>query len=195
MEKWVLASDNQGKLQEYNHLLASENRYLVAQGTLGIQTPPETGLTFVENALIKARHAAEKTHLPALAEDAGLVVPALKGAPGLYSSRYAGDDATDAQNVAKLLRDMAQIDNRRAFFVSVIVFMRHAKDPAPIIAEGRWWGEVASSARGEGGFGYDPVFWLTDLQKTAAQLSREEKNALSHRGQAIRSLLAQLKNA
>ena len=156
----------------------------------------ETGSTFVENAIIKARHAAKQTGLPAIADDSGLAVDALGGAPGVYSARYSGDQATDQSNITKLLDAMADVpkDKRQAKFLCVLVFMRHADDPTPIICQGEWAGEITTEQHGENGFGYDPVFWVEQQNCSSAQLLPEQKNELSHRGKALKLLLAQLHN-
>ncbi len=188
----VLASGNRGKLREIQALLASHRVRVLPQSAFAVAEIEETAPTFVENALLKARNAARFTGLPALADDSGLEVEALGGAPGVYSARYAGPGASDAANNAKLLEALADFgeEERRARFRCVLVFVRHALDPSPIIAEGSWEGVIAKEPRGEGGFGYDPVFYLPELGRTAAELAPQEKNALSHRGQALRKLLA-----
>ncbi|MEL7298523.1 MAG: RdgB/HAM1 family non-canonical purine NTP pyrophosphatase [Pseudomonadota bacterium] len=159
---------------------------------MDVDSVPETGTTFVENAIIKARHAAQQTGLPSLADDSGLEVDALNGAPGIRSARYAGDTATDADNIDLLLQALSGHDDRSAVFRCVIVFMRHADDPMPLIVSGSWHGQIALERAGDQGFGYDPVFLLPELGKTAADLATEQKNALSHRGQALRTLREQL---
>ena len=192
--KVVLASSNPGKLAELNALLQPAGLQVVSQDALGVEPPEETGLTFVENALIKARAACAATGLPALADDSGVVVDALGGAPGVRSARYAGDGASDADNVAKLLDALEDVaaPERTAAFVCAIVYLRHARDPCPIVCEGVWEGRILDVARGAGGFGYDPVFFVASLGRTAAELSRAEKNAVSHRGQALAQLLGRL---
>ena len=192
--KVVLASSNPGKLAELNALLQPAGLQVVSQDALGVEPPEETGLTFVENALIKARAACAATGLPALADDSGVVVDALGGAPGVHSARYAGDGASDADNVAKLLDALEDVaaPERTAAFVCAIVYLRHARDPCPIVCEGVWEGRILDVARGAGGFGYDPVFFVASLGRTAAELSRAEKNAVSHRGQALVKLLDRL---
>lgn len=189
----VLASGNRAKLRELQALLAPQRVRVVPQTALAVPAVEETCPTFVENALLKARNAARYTGLPALADDSGLEVEALGGAPGVYSARYAGPESTDAENIAKLLEAMADLEGekRRARFRCVLVLLRHAFDPSPILAEGTWEGVIAQEPRGTGGFGYDPVFYLPHLGRTAAELTPHEKNALSHRGQALRQLLAQ----
>lgn len=188
----VLATGNKGKLAELSSLLAPKGYQVVPQSDYVITSVEETGLTFVENALLKARNVCRLTGQPAMADDSGLSVHALAGAPGLYSARYAGEDATDQDNIDQLLADMANKDHRLATFHCVLVYLRHEKDPAPIIAHGQWHGQILRDARGEGGFGYDPVFFDPQLGKAAAELSREEKAAVSHRGRALRQLMEQL---
>ena len=192
--KVVLASSNPGKLAELNALLQPAGLQVVSQDALGVEPPEETGLTFLENALIKARAACAATGLPALADDSGVVVDALGGAPGVHSARYAGDGASDADNVAKLLDALEDVaaPERTAAFVCAIVYLRHARDPCPLVCEGVWEGRILDVARGAGGFGYDPVFFVASLGRTAAELSRAEKNAVSHRGQALVKLLDRL---
>ncbi len=188
----VLASGNRGKIREIRALLAPRGVKVLPQTAFAVPEAEETAPTFVENALIKARHAARHTGLPALADDSGLEVDALAGAPGVHSARYAGPDADDRLNNAKLLEALAEFEGeaRRARFRCVLVLVRHPFDPSPLIAEGVWEGEIATDPRGEGGFGYDPLFWVPQCRCTAAELSAEEKNRLSHRGQALRQLLA-----
>jgi XTP/dITP diphosphohydrolase len=193
MKKVVLASNNAGKLKEFRALLAELDLDVHAQGEFNVPEAEEPYPTFVENALTKARHAARLTGLPALADDSGVCVNALGGAPGVYSARYAGEPKSDAANNAKLLQDLAGSADRSAYYYCVLVYVRHADDPQPVIAEGLWHGEMVETAQGEGGFGYDPHFYLPQLHKTAAQLSSEEKNAISHRGQALRELIGKLK--
>ncbi len=194
MGRIVLASGNRGKLAEFGLLLADAEFDVVAQGELGVDDAEETGLSFVENALLKARHAARHTGLPALADDSGLCVDSLGGAPGLYSARYAGDHGDSAANNTRLLRDLDGHAGaeRRAFFICVLVLLRHAADPAPLVAEGRWHGRVLDAPRGEGGFGYDPLFLPDGHELSAAQLDKALKNRISHRGQALAQLRAQL---
>ena len=192
--KLVLASSNAGKLAELEALLADSAVELVAQGTFGIGDADESGATFVENALLKARHAARATGLPALGDDSGICVDALGGAPGLYSARYAGGHGDAQANIAKLLEAMADVpDGRRAaHFYAVIVLLRHAEDPQPLVAEGRWSGEILHAPRGDGGFGYDPVFLDPDNGLSAAQFEPTIKNRLSHRGRALACLREKL---
>lgn len=192
-QKIVLASTNQGKITEIQAIL--KNQCIIPQQQLGITEAEETATTFVENAIIKASQAAIHSHLPAIADDSGLVVDALNGAPGVISARYAGVGASDADNVAKLLKDLTHIAFERctARFVCVMVFMPYAGCPLPIIAQGIWEGMILSNPIGDNGFGYDPVFWLPTHQQTSAQLSPKIKNELSHRGQALRQLTQLMK--
>ena len=194
MTRLVLASGNAGKLAEFNAMLAHLPYEIVPQKTLGVEDVPETGMTFVENALIKARHASAVTGLPALADDSGLIVDALGGAPGLYSARYAGTPTSDASNNAKLLDAMREVpdDQRRARFYAVIVLLRHPEDPQPLIAEGAWEGRIIRELRGNGGFGYNPLFLDQDHGLTAAEMDTALKNRLSHRARALAQLHAQL---
>lgn len=190
----VLASSNPGKLRELRALLEPAGLDVVSQDAHGVEQPEETGLTFVENALIKARAACAATGLPALADDSGVVVDALGGAPGVRSARYGGTGASDADNVGRLLGALAgvAVPQRGAAFVCAIVYLRHADDPCPIVCEGVWRGRILDAPRGDGGFGYDPVFFVETLGRTAAELTRAEKNAVSHRGQALARLLDRL---
>ena len=192
--KVVLASSNPGKLSELRALLKPAGLQVVSQDALGVEPPEETGVTFVENALIKARAACAATGLPALADDSGVVVDALGGAPGVRSARYAGEGASDADNLARLLEALAGVDSpeRGAAFVCAIVYLRHARDPCPTVCEGVWRGRILDAPRGDGGFGYDPVFFVETLNRTAAELSQAEKNTVSHRGQALAQLLDRL---
>ena len=192
MKKIVLASGNAGKVREFNQLLAGLGYEVLPQSELGVSEVEETGLSFVENAILKARHAAQLTGLPAIADDSGLEVDALHGAPGIYSARYAGPGASDTENVAKLLQEMAGRTDRRARFQCLLVFMRHGDDPVPLICQGSWEGNITEAPAGENGFGYDPVFWVVEHACTSAQLSPEQKNALSHRGKALRALTQSL---
>ncbi|MGQ5523498.1 RdgB/HAM1 family non-canonical purine NTP pyrophosphatase [Chitinimonas sp. PSY-7] len=193
MKKLVLASNNAGKLKEFSRLFASLDIELIPQGQLDVSEAEEPHITFVENALAKARHAAAATGLPALADDSGICVPALGGAPGVYSARYAGEPKSDAQNNQKLVAALASSEDKRAFYYAVLVLVRSADDPRPLIVEGRLEGTIVAEPRGEGGFGYDPHFLIPALGKTAAELSPEEKNPISHRGRALATLLAKLK--
>ena len=194
MPKLVLATSNAGKLAELRPLLAEAGYELVAQGDLGVGDAVEDGRTFLENALIKARHASEATGLPAMADDSGLVVDALGGAPGLYSARYAGRHGDSAANNAKLLSEMEGLvgARRRAHFYCVLVLLRHPDDPQPLVAEGVWPGLVLEAARGDGGFGYDPVFFVPAHGVSAAELEPHLKNRISHRGQALARLRERL---
>lgn len=193
-QRIVLASSNRGKLAEFNALLADSGFEVVAQASLGIDDAEETGLTFVENALLKARHAAQASGLPALADDSGLCVDRLHGAPGLYSARYAGGHGDSAANNVKLLREMdgVSVEQRGAFFLCALVLLRRADDPTPLIVEGRWHGRVLDAPRGAQGFGYDPLFLPHGQQVSAAELDPALKNRLSHRGQALAALQARL---
>ncbi|HMH67646.1 MAG TPA: RdgB/HAM1 family non-canonical purine NTP pyrophosphatase [Pinirhizobacter sp.] len=186
----VLASSNAGKLAEFSQLLAGLGIEFVSQASLGVDDADETGRSFVENALIKARHASTVTGLPALADDSGICVEVLDGAPGLYAARYAGVHGDAAANRAKLLRELdgKPASERGAYFIAVIVLLRHADDPAPIIVEGRWSGRILTAERGDGGFGYDPLFLPDGFEQSAAELNRVLKNSLSHRGQAVAAL-------
>ena len=188
--KLVLASGNAGKLAEIREVLADLNVELVAQGELGVDDAEETGKSFIENAILKARHAARITGLPALGDDSGICVDVLGGAPGLLSARYAGEHGNSAANIAKLLDALKSVpeESRGAHFFCVIALMRHADDPAPLIAEGRWHGRILDTARGEGGFGYDPVFFDSARHCSAAELDPAEKNRVSHRGLALARL-------
>lgn len=191
----VLASNNPGKLAEFDALFAPLQIQLTPQGQLGIGEAEEPFGTFVENALAKARHASAASGLPAVADDSGLCVLALQGAPGVYSARYAVINQAgqgDQANNELLLANMKDQSQRKACFISVLVYVSHAEDPRPLIAEGVWWGEVAHQPSGENGFGYDPIFYVPELQKSAAELSPEQKNQCSHRAQALRLLVKQL---
>jgi XTP/dITP diphosphohydrolase len=196
MKKLVLASNNAKKMKELNALLAPLGFEVIPQGQLGIPEAEEPHCTFIENALAKARHAAQHSGLPALADDSGLCVRALGGAPGVISARYAqttaGEPKSDVRNNEKLLADLSGQPDRRAHFVSLLVLVRSADDPQPIIAEGEWHGEIVDSLRGEGGFGYDPLFFVPEFAKTAAELDAETKNRVSHRGRAMQKLIERL---
>ena len=183
MQTILLASNNGKKIAELSAILASFGIEIKAQRDYGIEDVPETGLTFIENALIKARHAARQSGLPAIADDSGLCVPALGGAPGIYSARYSGEG--DAGNNRKLLAALENAQDRRAYYVCLIVYLRHADDPLPIIAQGLWHGTIALEARGDGGFGYDPLFVPAGDSRTAAEYSAAEKNSISHRARAL----------
>lgn len=189
----VLASNNAGKLREFSQLLAPLGFTLHPQGEFNVPEAEEPHATFVENALEKARHAARLTGLPALADDSGVCVNALGGAPGVASARYAGEPKSDARNNQKLIEALARHADHSAYYYCVLVFVRHAADPQPVIAEGRWDGEIIATPRGQGGFGYDPYFLLPQAGMTAAEMPAEEKNRLSHRGQALRSLVEKLR--
>ncbi|CAE6823535.1 RdgB/HAM1 family non-canonical purine NTP pyrophosphatase [Paraburkholderia haematera] len=195
LKKVVLASNNAGKLREFAALLGAAGIDLIAQGELNVPEAEEPHPTFVENALTKARHAAKLTGLPALADDSGLCVRALRGAPGVYSARYAqlaGGEKSDAANNARLVSALAGETDRRAYYYCVLALVRHADDPEPLIAEGRWHGEMLDAPRGANGFGYDPYFFLPSLNASAAELEPAVKNASSHRAIALRQLLARL---
>jgi XTP/dITP diphosphohydrolase len=194
LRRIVVASGNAGKLAEFNRLLGEAGFEFVAQGELGVEDIPETGLTFVENALLKARHAARVTGLPALADDSGLCVDALDGAPGLYSARYAGEPGNAGRNIDKLLADLADVPEhlRSAHFHCTLALLRHPEDPRPLIAQGEWHGQVLTAPRGTGGFGYDPLFLDPGTGLTAAELDPATKNRISHRGRALVILREQL---
>jgi XTP/dITP diphosphohydrolase len=196
-QRIVLASNNAGKVREFNQLLEGSDIEIVPQSDFSVAEIEETGLTFVENALLKARNAARHTGLPAIADDSGLEVDALQGAPGIYSARYAGAGAGDLENLQKLLEDLKAVPDeaRSARFQCLMVYLRHAKDPTPRIFQGTWEGSILHEPRGEHGFGYDPVFFVPDQQCASAQLPPEVKNQLSHRGQALRQLIASLKSS
>jgi XTP/dITP diphosphohydrolase len=193
----VLASGNPGKLRELSALLAPLGLDLVPQSALGVESPPETGTTFIENALLKARHAARVTNLPALADDSGIEVDALGGRPGVYSARFAGEGASDHDNLQKLLAELHDVpaEFRQARYHCVIVFVRSYHDSVPVIAQGAWEGQIISAPRGTGGFGYDPIFVPAGLHITAAEMRPEDKNAVSHRAQALRGIVDALKQA
>lgn len=192
MKKLVLASNNAKKMKELNALLAPLGFEVIPQGELGIPEAEEPHCTFVENALAKARHAAAHSGLPALADDSGLCVEALHGAPGVLSARYAGDPKSDARNNEKLLTHLKEHTNRKAHFYCVLVLVRAAHDPQPIIAEGEWPGEILPEQQGEGGFGYDPLFFVPEFGQTAAEMDSETKNRVSHRGRAMQKLIERL---
>jgi XTP/dITP diphosphohydrolase len=191
MKKLVLASGNQGKLAEFKALFAKLAIEVLPLSDFGVESPEETGLSFIENAILKARHASKATGLPALADDSGLAIDALNGAPGIYSARYAGVGVTDADNIDKALKSLAGVPEaqRGARFHCVLALMQHAEDPMPLIAHGAWSGRILSARVGDGGFGYDPIFYVPEKDCAAAQLSKDEKNAISHRGKAIAELL------
>lgn len=191
--KLILASNNAGKLKEFSAMLAPIGFDLHTQGEFNVPEADEPHPSFIENALAKARHAARLTGLPALADDSGVCANALGGAPGVFSARYAGEPKSDVRNSQKLIADLAAHADKSAYYFCALVFVRHADDPQPVIAEGRWDGEIIADARGQGGFGYDPHFWLPTLRKTVAELPADEKNRLSHRGQALRILVERLR--
>lgn len=197
MKKIVLASNNRGKVREIGQLLAGLDIEVAPQAEFGVEDIEETGLSFVENALLKARNAARHTGLPAIADDSGLEVDALNGAPGIYSARYAGNDASDEDNLKKLLDELNRLGEvpRTARFQCLMVYLRHALDPTPIICQGTWEGVIVDTPAGSNGFGYDPVFYVISDKCTAAQLDPERKNSLSHRGQALTQLLDKLAKA
>jgi len=194
MKDIVLASNNKGKLREFNAILGDMGFSVLPQSEFDIPDADETGLSFVENAILKARHAAKLSGLPAIADDSGLEVDALNGAPGIYSARYAGDDASDEDNLLKLLHDMQDVPEqaRTARFQCLLVFMRHETDPTPLICQGTWEGHILTAAQGENGFGYDPVFYVPEHDCSSAQLAAETKNVLSHRGRALKKLVTKL---
>ena len=194
IKKIVLATGNPGKLQELRALLVDTGIELISQAEFGARPIEETGCGFRDNALLKARHAARISKLPAIADDSGLEVDALDGAPGVYSARYAGEGASDAANLKKLLIELRQVPaaKRTARFRCIVAFVRDAGDPAPIICEAVWDGRILEEPRGRNGFGYDPVFWAPELNRSAAELAPPDKNRLSHRGQALRKLVQQL---
>ncbi len=197
MKKVVLASGNAGKVREINQILAELDIEVVPQSGFDVPEAEETGLTFVENAILKARNAARHTGLPAIADDSGIEVDALHGAPGIYSARYAGVGASDAANLEKLLEALADVPQnlRSARFQCLMVYLRHADDPTPLICQGTWNGRITEAPRGDNGFGYDPVFFVPDHDCTSAELPAEIKNRLSHRGQALRALVASLRSS
>ncbi|OQX39756.1 MAG: non-canonical purine NTP pyrophosphatase [Oceanospirillales bacterium LUC14_002_19_P2] len=190
----VLATGNHGKLAEFQHLLGAHNIKMLTQKQFGVTGVEETGLTFVENAILKARAAAEASGLPVIADDSGLEVDALNGAPGIYSSRYSGENASDADNIEKLLKALQglPVSERTARFQCLLVYLRHANDPTPLICQGTWEGYIIEEPRGDHGFGYDPVFFVPGMHSTAAELTPEQKNGLSHRAMAMRQLAEKL---
>lgn len=194
LEKIVLASGNAGKLREFSRIFAGHALQVLPQSLFNIQDAEETGLSFVENAIIKARHAARASGLPALADDSGLAVDALDGRPGIYSARFSGDNATDADNNDKLLQMLAAVpqEQRGASFHCVLVLMRHAEDPVPMIFHGQWYGHILTEPRGSKGFGYDPLFFCLHQQCSSAELDADVKNRISHRGQAVAQLIRAL---
>lgn len=194
MQKIVIASGNPGKLREIRRILEPLNFQVVPQSDFGVPECPEPHVTFIENCLAKARHAALHTGLPALADDSGICVDALNGAPGVYSARYAGEPKSDQRNNEKLIDALGNESNRKAHYYCVIVLVRHPDDPQPLIAEGSWHGEIIDTPRGENGFGYDPYFFLPEFGKTGAELDPDHKNAVSHRGKALMMLVEKLKS-
>jgi len=192
MQKLVLASNNAGKVKEFQALLAPLQFEVIPQGVLGIPSAEEPFQTFVENALAKARHASSASGLPALADDSGICAHALDGRPGVYSARYAGENANDAANNEKLITELSNQSDRSAHYVCALVFIKSANDPNPLIVETSWYGIIVDQAKGNNGFGYDPHFFLPELGKTAAELDPAQKNLISHRGQALRELIRQL---
>lgn len=194
MQKLVLASNNAGKVREFKALLAPLHFEVISQGELGIPAAEEPHHTFIENALAKARHASEASGLPALADDSGICVDALAGAPGVYSARYAGEHSNDAANNQKLILELGENPNRSAHYVCALAFVKSPNDPEPIIVQTRWYGQILKEAQGNNGFGYDPYFYLPELNQTAAQLDSSHKNQVSHRGQALRELIEQLQS-
>ncbi|MBO1923336.1 RdgB/HAM1 family non-canonical purine NTP pyrophosphatase [Thiomicrorhabdus sp. 6S3-12] len=198
MQKIVLASGNAGKLKEMSDILAPYGWEVHAQSEFFSEEAEETGLSFIENAILKARFAAQKTGLPAIADDSGIEVHALKGRPGIYSARYSADEVaqvSDESNLQKLLKALAGVPEgaRQASYYCAMVYVEHAEDPTPIVGLGRWYGEILHAKRGDGGFGYDPIFWVDELGKSAAELPKEQKNQISHRAQALNALLMQLR--
>jgi len=197
MSKIVLASGNQGKLREFAQLLAPLNIDIVPQSELNVAEAEETGLSFVENAILKARNACQQTGLAAISDDSGIEVDALRGAPGIFSSRYAGNGASDQDNIDALLSALKEVPEteRSARFQCVVVYMRHAQDPTPLICQGTWHGQIMMQQAGDGGFGYDPVFFVAETESSAAELTPEQKHAISHRGQAMRAFISEFQYA
>lgn len=196
LKKTVLASNNPGKVREFNQLLSGLNMEVIPQSEFNVEEIEETGLSFVENAILKARNAARCTGLPSIADDSGIEVDALRGAPGIYSARFNGVDASDEQNLQKLLAELSGVpdEKRSARFQCLLVFMRHDLDPTPLICQGTWEGRILPAPQGENGFGYDPVFYVPGEDCSSAELPSATKNRLSHRGQALQKLLAGLKH-
>ena len=194
MQKLVLASNNAGKVREFQALLAPLDFQVIPQGELGIPSAEEPHHTFVENALAKARHASAASGLPALADDSGICAHALNGQPGVLSARFAGEPANDAANNQKLIEELKNQSDRGAHYVCALVFVNSANDPEPLVVQTRWYGQFVDHAKGSNGFGYDPHFFLPELGLTAAELEPTKKNAISHRGQALRELITQLKS-
>ncbi len=195
MQQIVLASGNAGKLREFNQVLAGLDFQVLPQSQFAVGDVEETGLTFVENAILKARHVSQLSGLPALADDSGLEVDLLNGAPGIYSARFSGTGATDARNNAKLLELLAGVPEaaRTARFQCLLVYLRHPQDPTPLICQGTWEGRILEAPQGDNGFGYDPLFWVPECGLSSAQLAPEQKNRLSHRGQAVAEFVRQLR--
>ncbi len=199
MHRVVLATGNQGKLKEMTDILQPYGWDVKAQSEFFSTEAEESGLTFIENAILKARFASQQTGLPAIADDSGIEVSALKGRPGIYSARYSqdlhGDLANDETNLQKLLSELEGLppEQRQASYYCAMVYLEHAEDPTPVIGLGRWYGDILTENRGEGGFGYDPIFWVEEMDKTAAELSKVQKNQMSHRGQALNALVMQLR--
>lgn len=193
MQRLVIASGNPGKLREIERILTPLGLEVLPQSAFNIPEAAEPHCTFIENCLAKARHAAEHSGLPALADDSGICVDALNGAPGVHSARFAGEPRSDQRNNEKLVALLKNVANRKAHYYCVIVLVRHAFDPEPIIAEGRWDGEIIDEPRGSGGFGYDPHFLIPELGKTGAELSMDVKNSISHRGKALAELVRKLR--
>lgn len=193
-KQFVLASSNAGKLREFSEMLAKQGIDLLPQSAFSVSDADETGLTFVENAILKARHASQATGLPALADDSGLEVDALNGAPGIYSARYSGEGANDAKNIDKLLDALKEVPEaqRTGRYQCVLVYMRHSLDPTPLICQASWEGVVLTGRRGEGGFGYDPIFYIPELNSAVAELNAETKHQYGHRGKAMRAFFEQL---
>jgi XTP/dITP diphosphohydrolase len=194
MQKLIIASENPGKLREIGQILTPLGFEVLPQSDFAVPECPEPHVTFIENCLAKARHASLHSGLPALADDSGICVEALNGAPGIYSARYSGEPKSDERNNEKLVAALKGQPNRKAHYYCVIVLVRHADDPEPLIAEGRWQGEIIDSPRGAGGFGYDPHFYLPEFGRTGAELTPNEKNSISHRGKALRDLIEKLKS-
>jgi len=196
-KKIVLASGNAGKLREFQHLLAGVGFEVVPQSSFSVSNADETGSTFVENAIIKARHACQQTGLPAIADDSGIEVDALNGRPGVYSARYAGENANDESNNQKLLQELSGVpaEKRTARYHAVLAYMRHADDPTPILCHGTWEGVILTEPRGAGGFGYDPLFFVPTHNCASAELDKAEKNRISHRGKAMQELLQKIAQA
>ena len=199
MQTLVLATGNKGKLKEMSDILQPFGWDVKPQSEFFDSEADETGLTFIENAILKARYAAEQTGLPAIADDSGIEVSYLKGLPGIYSARYSndlhGDNANDETNLQKLLAELEGVpqEKRQASYYCAMVYVEHATDPTPVIGLGRWYGEILTEKRGDGGFGYDPIFWVDELGKSAAELTKEQKNQISHRAQALNALVMQLR--